>query len=539
MPPAKRPDIAPRPDRRLHPSGRFEAVLRWCERWWWLIEAYRAHRRGPALFDVARNAPTRQSSFFNPRLASRVGPPLKNMRFCATTIEDHPWWMVELKDDWPIHTIRIHNRADNSSLRAAKLVISVSPDRKEWQMVHSGLHHFGDQAAPGPLEIRLLGKYGGRHVRLELPDEGALCLRKVEVLVERKHRALRRACRRYGFTFPLATALRMNHPSMKSYEIETPPGDFDGTIQALHVGHRTGRFGNHLKQIVNALTVARRMGIRKVYLMPFDEFEVVEPIEADGVVLLPESRLKADRPGAVLMGSFFYPRQLGATLGVVRANEMAWAMDRFVTPLFRRKAKIAPFSPRDSDLAVHIRAGDVFSLPNPNAAYVQPPLAFYQLCITTARQKLGIDRVILVYENELNPCIPAIRRWLDQIGLSYVVQSGSLHDDLAVLLHARHCIFGLGSFGRAVALLSNHMATLFYPWLEPGYETIAEVRRLRAMRVTDSARGYMKRGQWRRSPEQIRMMMEYPIENLALTDSASAPRVAGPSADLRAAVPAR
>jgi len=240
----------------------------------------------------------------------------------------------------------------------------------------------------------------------------------------------------------------------------------------------------------------------------------------------------------VLMGSFFYPRPLGAGLRGIEASEMAWAADRFARPLFQRRPKAPPFLPRDTDLAVHIRAGDIFSAPNPHATYVQPPLAFYQLAIMTARQKLAIDRVILVYENELNPCIAAIKLWLDQIGLPYVVQSASLHDDLAILLHARQCVFGLGSFGRAVALLSTRMATVLYSWLETGYSMIAEARGLRAMLVSDSAQGYMARGEWRRSPEQIKMMMEYPIENLALTDSDSLSAAAAPSTESRAAVKA-
>src|SRR5262245_50156949 len=213
MLPAKLSDGAPQSGPHL--PNLFGAVLRWCERWLWLVAAYRAYRQETALFDAARNAPTLQSSFHSPNLASRAGRPLKNTRFCATKVEDHPWWMVEFRHDWPIHIIRIHNRIDRNAARAAHLIVSVSPDRKKWQVVHSGLHHFGDPAAPGPLEIRLLGKYGGRYVRLELPDKSALCLRQVEVLVERKHKALRRACERHGFKFPLMTALRMNHPYMR------------------------------------------------------------------------------------------------------------------------------------------------------------------------------------------------------------------------------------------------------------------------------------------------------------------------------------
>ena len=120
------------------------------------------------------------------------------------------------------------------------------------------------------------------------------------------------------------------------------------------------------------------------------------------------------------------------------------------------------------------------------------------MCIEFARTELGIKRVVLVYEDEGNPCIGALKIWLDEIGLPYVMQSSTLEEDLAVLMAAEHCVFGRGSFGPAVAMLSRNMRTLFHPWLEQHrFRVLREVcglrviggRRCRAHAISSSATG--------------------------------------------------
>jgi hypothetical protein len=720
MPPTKRSDTAPRSDRRQQLPDLFGTARRSCERAWWLIAAYGAHWRESALFDVARNAPTRQSSFLSPKLARRAGRPLRNGRFCATKVEDHPWWMVEFEQDWPIHAIRIHNRSDRNATKATHLVVAVSPDGKDWQVVHSGVHYFGDEAAPGPLEIRLLGKHRGRYVRLELPHKGALCLRLVEVLVKRKRRALpstwsmplkplrvvrRRiaegrhippwwrawrnqvlaartspplvnvavhgtanqssiadsdnkqgpmigisgrfdgerffktehqanpwwmvdlgigwpvyairlhnraglesrlasrimvsistdrenwtnvlagvhffgdadapgpleirlrsgtvarfvrlelpesgilslrqvevmvesrlidlhtTCKRYGFEYPLMVPRRVGAPDRLAYTIDGAPQAFDGAIDAFHIERRIGRFGNHLKTLILATCLARRLGVNRIYLTKLSQFEIAEPLEADGITLLPERMLAGDKPGAVLGGAFYYQDAFGECIETIESQEMAWALRNLVRPLFWRAARTPPFAPADSDLAIHIRSGDLFSRQRPHSGYVQPPLAYYQLIVRYAQQELGIERVILVYEDEGNPCTGALKQWLQGIGMPFVAQSASLEEDLSVLLHARHCVFGHGSFGPAIIQLSNCMRTVFVFWTQTGTMEIARSVGVRPIFIRDVAGRYIKTGTWSASPEQRQTMLDYPIESIALDDNtpASLPESFDPS----------
>ncbi|MGH6893984.1 MAG: hypothetical protein ACREEP_17195 [Dongiaceae bacterium] len=248
-----------------------------------------------------------------------------------------------------------------------------------------------------------------------------------------------------------------------SYRIKNAPAEFDGTVRALHVSWTIGRFGNHVKTITHAVILARQLAIRRVYLKPLDHFEIAAPIHADGVTLLPEHMLEQEQAGAMLSGSFYHQPPFGEHMEIVREEDGAWAIRNFVRPLFRRKLQAPTFAPGDTDRAIHIRAGDIFASPRPHLHYVQPPLAFYQLCVGFARERLGITRVILLYENELNPCIGALKAWPREIDLPFLVQSADLAEDLAVLMAARHCVFGTRTFGPAIIKLSDCMATVFYP----------------------------------------------------------------------------
>jgi hypothetical protein len=133
-----------------------------------------------------------------------------------------------------------------------------------------------------------------------------------------------------------------------------------------------------------------------------------------------------------------------------------------------------------------------------------------------ARAELGIERVVLVYQDAGNPCIGALKAWLDEIDLPYVMQSGTLLEDVAVLVAAQHCVFGRGSFGPAIAILSHTMRTMFHSWLEPNIALLPKTCDARAIGVEDSANGYTPVGRWRKSPEQLQMMLDYPLDNLRL-----------------------
>ena len=625
-----------------------------------------------AFFDAARGQPSWQSSYRraeNARGLSSDGA-RPNGRFCATDLEDAPWWLVDLGRDWPVHAIRIFNRTDKYAIRSARLVVSISSDKRAWQVIHSGTHYFGGNISPAPLEIHLLGHHAARYVRLELPQRGILSVRRLQVLVRRKHRQerapghgllddvadrLRAAAHRwrtrraalaahvpellgveaqwrpdtaaavapgrakvadlgrelpiylvrirwrgeagsdaasritvalsrdgatwdsvlsgvhvfgdYGVPGPLEIrlcsislarfvrlelpdpmALALVHaeilvepylidlhavceqyafdyaamlPSQgaigrSKYVVLHVPRPFDGTVDAFHISHAVGRFGNHLKALMIVTCLARRLGIGKVYLTELSEFDVDEPLEADGIIVRPDRMLAGDKAGPVLSGRFFMQTPFKRHLKQMTEEEEDWAVRHVARPLFQRRMQKPPYVPEDTDLSIHIRSGDLFSNPRPHTGYVQPPLAYYQLILRFAQRELGIRRVIIGFEDDLNPCIGALQHWLNEIGVPFITQSASLQEDLSVQVNARHCVYGHGSFGPAIIRLSQRMQTVFMPWTMVGSVRIARIAGVRPILAQDVAGEYIRAGNWHGTPEQRRMMLDYPIENLAL-----------------------
>ena len=153
------------------------------------------------------------------------------------------------------------------------LQVSLSADGEQWEVVHAGPYLFGDQAPAGPLTIRLLDTRGGRFVKLELPEGGQLSFNQVEVMVERRHARCGASPKRYRFSFERMTSLRMK-PHVKPYSLRNLPAHFNGEIEALHLNTAQGRFGNNVRQIGTAVCLARRLGIRRLYLCKLPLLEI-------------------------------------------------------------------------------------------------------------------------------------------------------------------------------------------------------------------------------------------------------------------------
>src|SRR5688500_6987936 len=276
----------------------------------------RARWQEPRVFNAALRQPATQSSTSG-RKTNHAGHGTNGRvgaRSCFRTgrHDRHPWWIVDLQADWPTPPIRIYPCRLLRTTKPAWLQVSLSADGQQWDIVHASCYMFGDRAGSGPLTIRLDTR-GGRFVKLELPEGGQLSFNQVEVMVERRHRAMLRVAKRYKFHFARMTSLRMP-PNAKPYSLRNVPSRFKGEIQALHVDNRQGRFGNNLRQIGTAVCVARQLGVRRVYLSKLPLLEIDRPITFGDVTVVPDSELQHDNPRGVLCGTFYYKSVFGAAV---------------------------------------------------------------------------------------------------------------------------------------------------------------------------------------------------------------------------------
>ncbi len=151
-------------------------------------------------------------------------------------------------------------------------------------------------------------------------------------------------------------------------------------------------------------------------------------------------------------------------------------------------------------IVIHIRSGDVFMGNGANAKYHQPPLVWYKFIINKHISQYGKSSVYLVYENNLNPVIDALKEWCESSSIPlYESYSKELKYDYRILFSAKVIVASCGTFLYVVRNLSKNLK-LFYSY-DDKY-----------------VRDYIVRGEWQNTKEQLFLMLSLPERNLAITD---------------------
>ncbi|WP_305541355.1 discoidin domain-containing protein [Methylobacterium sp. NEAU K] len=282
--------------------------------------------------------------------------------------------------------------------------------------------------------------------------------------------------------------------------------------------YETGAFGNCLIQCLLAIGIARHLNLKTIKLPAADRSEVIGlsgPLTCGGITFIPGSEPLP--PDGTYLSGMYFDLGIQRLAGALGPEETRDIMRTCIRPLFNRLPVSIPEKPDDA-LMIHIRSGDIFSTwvaPQ----YPQPPLAFYKLVIDRLLAEGRIASIKLVFENRLNPVIPALEAWISERGVPLTTQSGALIDDVAALMNGRYLVFGLGTFGPGVCQLSDRIEQVFYfasGWPQH-FRSIPTIRTV--VEVLDVAGGYTKVGEWDNSPERRALMIDYPIENLAFDDA--------------------
>jgi hypothetical protein len=194
-------------------------------------------------------------------------------------------------------------------------------------------------------------------------------------------------------------------------------------------------------------------------------------------------------------------------------------------------------------VVVHFRSGDVFRGSggvHPN--YRQPPLAYYvnaldgALNMLSAEQRLAVG-VTIAFEDNLNPVIDEFISDCRSRDLPVTVStSRSFIDDLAVLMTAHHLIASNSTLTRSVCLLSKHMQAISI-FDQPNAVDIARSLNITCWHFIDQAGQYIQPAEWKNTPQQRKMMLEYPGANLAVQQTGSVRKSGGISTDLPQTLP--
>ena len=165
-------------------------------------------------------------------------------------------------------------------------------------------------------------------------------------------------------------------------------------------------------------------------------------------------------------------------------------------------------------LIIHIRSGDIYSdwFPvHPN--YGPPPLAFYTQAIKEhqSRHSSSEARIVVVTELEnMSPLVDALLKLYPSDTIT--LQAGTLEEDVAVVLAARHLVASQGTFAYALAFASEQLKILFTFNKDLDWRVLCNTELIRYSAVLPE---FLEK--WTASLLQIQYLLEYPVENLTRT----------------------
>ena len=274
-----------------------------------------------------------------------------------------------------------------------------------------------------------------------------------------------------------------------------------------------GRFSNFLIQITNVIHIAHEINIRDIYLPECQRVRDLFPSSSKIVLKKYSATIHIGKipDGICLEGDFFYSRELP----IGDKPPMRSMVNDFRE--YCGFSSIQDKEPRHT-LTIHIRSGDIFEN-NIHPGYGQPPLSFYLEAICHFKP----DLVELVFENDSNPVIPELIKYLEENSLHFQVQTSRvLRDDLNVLINSTALVIGNGTFANGVICFSERLLRVytFNGRLNQTYQgnnhNIENI-------VIDDATGQYKKiilsNNWSNTPEQRELMVSYDRSNLSVRNS--------------------
>ncbi len=278
-----------------------------------------------------------------------------------------------------------------------------------------------------------------------------------------------------------------------------------------------GRFGNQTLQLANALTIARAFHAPAVVcpgnevLNDFDRqlpdgthlTTTPQALGRTGLGSLIRGLFVSWSANVHLVGNFFYLTALSPHTVTPDERSTSYALIKQA----RDNHETVPALPADH-LVVHLRGGDAFG-PTAHNEYGQPPLAFYELILSRGPW----SHLTIVSADDSNPVLPHLIEKAQQANIPYSLQSGSVEEDMRVLLSAITLVASRTTFIPAIAALSDNAREVFVFGDDDRFPT-----HLTISRVIDTVGNYWNQTcvyNWMDEPWQRELMVSYPASNLS------------------------
>jgi hypothetical protein len=281
-----------------------------------------------------------------------------------------------------------------------------------------------------------------------------------------------------------------------------------------------GMFGNMSRRLANGLAIADSLGLAAVVVTRPVIFhggifvEKIHSFPTGPSLYFGQAPKAAKNPIDVLLTHDLFS-DFGLEKSAPQSVDRAWDLARRSLAV----SAVATTGPTPH-LTIHVRGGDVFG-PRKPKTYGQPPVAFYEL-VLGAKKWSGVT---VVHQDLLNPVIPGIFSFCETLGIDVSSQSGTIQEDLTILLGATHLVAGRGTFAPAVAGLGKDCQEVFY--FEDKCTMVPLRSDVRFVRVVDRDEGFTSAvlsRNWQNTPEQRALMLDYPASSLEICSAPSPSR---------------
>ena len=259
---------------------------------------------------------------------------------------------------------------------------------------------------------------------------------------------------------PLVVALRSEDTTLAPFFTPIPIHEDSFGSLILYCGGNWfdnwyGRTGNNILSVFNAALTAKMLGLKFAIRNCSHSIMDLTPLTIDHL-----QGVKDEKQLFLTPTDAFY-LHMDPETGLTLPLEACCMRRSILTPLVKHltTANSAAASKRYSPdaLVIHIRSGDIFDKEGSiHPSYSPPPLAYYQEIIE--EHSIQSREIVLVTQNDhMSPLVAPLLEIYPHIK----IQAGSLEEDVAVVLAARHLVVSQGTFAWALGLASSKLETLY------------------------------------------------------------------------------
>ena len=271
-----------------------------------------------------------------------------------------------------------------------------------------------------------------------------------------------------------------------------------------------GMFGNSVAGLMPKVALAIEHNFRAVFAIGESPFAARDLFDAEG-------EHETDRKFKIAIHESPKDAATKGIQGLVHAtctlpssgenSERAWSN---LSSVLLKRWSLLPLGPKT--LVIHLRGGDVYwgkrDLPN----HGPPPLSFYTAIIESE----AWDDVLVVHQGDV-PHLASIIDFCSARGVAISTQALSLKEDIRTLLGATTLVAGRGSFLPAIAGLAPNLERVFF--FESGFGLAVPRPSVALCRAEDASKKYVTEvlsNNWKRSQEQLQLLLEYPQSEIRL-----------------------